>query len=423
MATSLITFLTIASVSCNRHQPFSQTWSVTAYIDGKVLYSTTHTAPLNTFFPTLAFDLADIMEPGPARYPCSQGKVEFYVCSSTRGDRARTRQCGGTESAFCATWGCESQASWLKPKPDALISISRDPLTIYNCDNYTLKGPNPKTPRPPCNKLLITFTNKGKTSSGWTSGVDFGIRQYLHGTDYGGVLSIRLRATPSTPPVKIGPNLAVSIADKNKPSPKPLPTEPNSDTSPTAQTPILPPIGPPSTNDSMLSLLSATFHTLNQSDPNITQSCWLCLSAIPPFYEGIATSNGYSVVQNITQCRWQHSGQGKITLQAVSGLGLCLGPVPTSHRHLCNQTITPQNNQEYLIPNNYTWWACSDGLTPCIYAPLLANSFCVQVSLIPKVSYLSDEQFSHSLFPDNASPDPSLRQKRELITTLTWPSS
>lgn len=169
----------------------------------------------------------------------------------------------------------------------------------------------------------------------------------------------------------------------------------------------------------MLSLLSATFHTLNQSNPNITQSCWLCLSAIPPFYEGIATSNRYSIVQNITQCRWQHSGQGKITLQAVSGSGLCLGPVPISHRHLCNQIITPQNNQKYLIPNNNTWWACSDDLTPCVYAPLLDNSFCVQVSLIPKVSYLSDEQFSHSLLPDNASPDPFLRQRRELITTLT----
>lgn len=132
------------------------------------------------------------MEPGPARYPCSQGKVEFYVCPSTRGNRERARQCGGTESAFCAAWGCESQAPWLTTKPDALISISRDPLTINNCDNYPLRGHNPKTPRQPCNGLLITFTNKGKIYSGWTSGVDFGVRQYFHGTDYGGVLNIKL---------------------------------------------------------------------------------------------------------------------------------------------------------------------------------------------------------------------------------------
>lgn len=78
MATSLIIFLTIAAVSCSRHQPFNQTWSVTSYLDGKVLYSTTCIAPLDTFFPTLKFNLTDIMEPGPARYPCSQCKVEFY---------------------------------------------------------------------------------------------------------------------------------------------------------------------------------------------------------------------------------------------------------------------------------------------------------------------------------------------------------
>lgn len=213
----IITLAAVATiVNCSPHLPFNQTWSVTSSHDGKTLYTVSTTAPLNTFFPTLYFNLTDVMEPGPGRYPPTQGRVDFYVCPSTQGDRARSRSCGGTEQFFCASWGCETQIPWSPwtTKPNALISITRDPRTQNNCDLYPLRGNSPKRPKQPCNGLLITFTTKGKTYQGWTSGMDFGIRQYLYGMDYGGIFNIRLQATPSTPPVRVGPNLALPSPNK-----------------------------------------------------------------------------------------------------------------------------------------------------------------------------------------------------------------
>lgn len=347
MAAPLIIILSAlaTAISCTSHLSFNQTWSVTSYNDGKTLYTISTITPLGTFFPTLSFNLTDVMELGLARYPPTQGRVDFYVCPSTRGDRTMARTCRGTEQYFCASWGCETQIPWSPwtTKPNALISITRDPKTRNNCLVFyypsggpysALSGPS-KTPKQPCNALLITFTTKGKTYQSWTSGVNFGIRQYLSGTDYGGIFNIKLQAIPTTSPVRVGPNLALPSRPKHNPPPKQKPTITHPHPTPTTLTPVPSPTKPafPSTKDSIVALLSATFHTLNSSNPNLTQSCWLCLSAIPPFYKGIATPGKYSIARNHTQCRWQHHRNIKLTRQSISGTGLCVGRVPSSHRH------------------------------------------------------------------------------------------
>ncbi|NWT31391.1 ENV2 protein, partial [Cardinalis cardinalis] len=75
-------------------------------------------------------------------------------------------------------------------------------------------------------------------------------------------------------------------------------------------------------------MLEATFLSLNKSNPNLTNSCWLCYDVRPPFYEGVAldTPFSYSTADAPHQCRWDTPRKGiGITLRQVTGQGRCFG--------------------------------------------------------------------------------------------------
>ncbi|NXR83798.1 ENV2 protein, partial [Pycnonotus jocosus] len=74
------------------------------------------------------------------------------------------------------------------------------------------------------------------------------------------------------------------------------------------------------------SVLNAPFLSLNQSNPNVTRSYWLCYDVEPPFYEGVALDVpfNYSAAENPHQCRWDTPRRG-ITLSQVTGQGKCFG--------------------------------------------------------------------------------------------------
>ncbi|NXO78088.1 ENV2 protein, partial [Sitta europaea] len=82
----------------------------------------------------------------------------------------------------------------------------------------------------------------------------------------------------------------------------------------------------PAPHDPFLSVLNATFLSLNQTNLNLTMSCWLCYDAKLPFYEGIAldVSFNYSTVKNPHQFRWDTPRRG-ITLSQITGQGKCFG--------------------------------------------------------------------------------------------------
>ncbi|NXX41209.1 ENV1 protein, partial [Tricholaema leucomelas] len=73
-------------------------------------------------------------------------------------------------------------------------------------------------------------------------------------------------------------------------------------------------------------VLNVTFWSLNQSNPKLTNSCWLCYDVYPPFYEGVAlnTSFDYSSDDNPARCRWD-TPRKEITLSQVRGQGVCFG--------------------------------------------------------------------------------------------------
>ena len=136
-----------------------------------------------------------------------------------------------------------------------------------------------------------------------------------------------------------------------------------------------------------------SYQVLNSTRPDLTSSCWLCYDIKPPYYEGIAVPGSYSPTQNHAACRWQQKGNARLTLQQVTGRGLCIGNVPQTYQHLCksiNSTVT----NRYLVPPQDNWWACSTGLAPCVHGRVLNNSkdFCVLVLLVPRLFYHSSNK-------------------------------
>ncbi|NWZ37238.1 ENV1 protein, partial [Brachypodius atriceps] len=73
-------------------------------------------------------------------------------------------------------------------------------------------------------------------------------------------------------------------------------------------------------------MLDAAFQSLNASEPNLTNSCWLCYDTNPPFYEGVALDTPiiYSNDPNPSQCRWNTPRRG-ITLALITSQGTCVG--------------------------------------------------------------------------------------------------
>ncbi|NXH68409.1 ENV2 protein, partial [Hydrobates tethys] len=78
--------------------------------------------------------------------------------------------------------------------------------------------------------------------------------------------------------------------------------------------------------DPLWTVMKATYHTLNATNPNFTASCWLCYDTKPPYYEGIAVSSPFNTSNEISPsiCNWKEK-KPRITLQQVKGKGMCIG--------------------------------------------------------------------------------------------------
>ena len=134
----------------------------------------------------------------------------------------------------------------------------------------------------------------------------------------------------------------------------------------------LTPIPDSKTSDPLWDLVKAAFAALNHSNPNATQSCWLCYTLYPPFYEAIGLNVSYNLTTNPNppQCHWGERRVG-LTMREVWGRGLCLGTVPPEKTPLCAQTavLTGLDETKWIVPEAGGWWVCSHTrLTPCLHA-------------------------------------------------------
>lgn len=370
----------------NPHQPLILTWQVLGPALDQVLFTTSKIAPPGTWWPDLAFCLKQII---PTSIPPNQVRsYGFYCCP----EHNKQTVCGGPASHYCAKWSCVSSndGDW---KWDSEYTHDRATFSFENSGpgRYVIMEPYKRSDcrSADLDRIRIKFTDAGKNydTQAWMRGMRWGVVFNNYNNKPGS--SVMVRLSLSSPPAQpVGPN----VLAKEPPS--------------TSNTPI-----PPDTENRLFSLIQGAFLVLNRTNPNVTQSCWLCYASSPPYYEGIAQTRGYNKTTDSSQCPWGENR--KLTLTAVSGSGLCLGQVPHDKQHLCNQTqiVQPTEGNQYLVPPLDTAWACNTGLTPCVSTSVFNTSkdYCILVQLVPRLLYHDDSSFIDEF-------DHRGRWKREPIT-------
>ncbi|XP_015421279.1 PREDICTED: retrovirus-related Env polyprotein from Fv-4 locus [Myotis davidii] len=266
-----------------------------------------------------------------------------------------------------------------------------------------------------CNPVRISFMEQGKRATKWDAGKTWGIRLYNRAGDPGMLFTLQVQAAPphQQTPVGIGPNQI--LAPRPAPTRVRIPASQPSASPVSAGAPPTPSHSLPSNADLLWKTVEGAYRILNASRPELTKSCCLCLDAKPPYYEGFTIKGDYTAASTTSSCRWQQTA-ARLTLQAVTGQGTCIGNVPSEQSHLCNETLATPKAAAYLLPPENAWWACSSGLAPCIHSLVLNSQkegFCILVQLIPKLIYHSGEEVLNRIDAINS------RSKREPITALT----
>ncbi|XP_063449522.1 chromobox protein homolog 5 isoform X1 [Pan paniscus] len=359
----------------------------------------------------------------------------FYACPGFRTEPMKST-CGGIMSLYCASWSCvtTNDGAWKWKTQPWYISMSY----VQPCTRTRYSAT--------CNLIRVKFEEAAKTDPRWTTGLIWGLNLYQTPA-YGLPIQIRLLVNPVSAPVPVGPNPVltgrappqsgirqeaptagaqsppgvpnpVSFQSSNPPSQtgNPVltgsapsqsgdsvitgkaPPQSGSPSPPPSKSPLalaetthMPP--DPETSNRLLSLIRGAYLALNQTRPESTTSCWLCLASSPPYYEGIASISNFTNSTSHFGCAWeQHK---KLTLAEVSGSGTCIGRVPPSHQHLCNRTLAVPRTSHYLIPSGPDWWACNAGLTPCVSTAVFNNNedYCILVQVVPQVYYQTAESF------------------------------
>lgn len=367
------------------HQVYNITWMINNLLTGEIINQTSQLASLGTYFAEIWFDVCKLMIDNDV----CLAKGGVYACLAAGRDPGQISKCGGSKTGFCRSWGCETTGTtYWRP------SSTWDLVTLEGTRGFRMtetQGKDQETcingTQGRCHPVILKFTTKGKAAS-WDSPKAWGLYLYRKGRDPFSIFTVSRSARPINPS-PVGPNHV--LPDQAPPSPphsRPVTgfnSTPNTD------------LGNQSfpghrMGDRLLSLIEGAFLALNSTDPNKTRECWLCLLNQPPYYEGVAILGNFT---NHTSAPGTcgNAPQHKLTLFEVSGRGLCIGKVPSTHQDLCSSTQIVGPGSYYLTGPNGNYWACSTGLMPCVSASVLNTSadYCVLVELWPKVVYHESE--------------------------------
>ena len=346
--------------------------------------------------------------------------IPIYVCpGASHRDRSLAYKCGFSPDYFCASWGCETTGDtyW-------------NPSSSWDYIQVKRKGPKQSiaarcTPHRWCNPLVITFTEAGKRFD-WASsrGLEWGLRLYRSGRDFGVTFKIKLLKTvPQFAVTAVGPNKALHFLTREQlshPSThKQTPTNSFSVSAPPFQ-PTLPQ-GPPSSADLILSMVNASIDALHAINDSLYEECWVCFSPKPPFYEGVAAFGYPNLTNDTRHLGWHPVDDEGLTISQISGIGLCLrGPAlrfPQPLQYTCNQTLIVNISFSYISAPEGFYFACSLGLTTYIVTNnfLIKDDYCVLVRLVPRLTIHESENLLH--FWEQGAIMP--RYKREPISAIT----
>uniref|UniRef100_A0A8U8B177 Uncharacterized protein n=1 Tax=Geospiza parvula TaxID=87175 RepID=A0A8U8B177_GEOPR len=367
------------------HQPFR--WVMRHLTDGKTLRDIT--TP-NT--PSFILRVADLFPGQPKPDPHSPHATHMYLSYWCPASNPGKSYCNSPGWGYCGHSGCEtivtdarpSGPGWDPQEPDKFLQFTWAPAVLQpNHPGWTV----------------------GKV---WTAVLQ-GSKQWVN---------VQITRLQPSAPRAVGPNKVIRSTQKgrNMTYPKALPTKVTDVPTGGMETfQIGRSTG--SESDPILSMLEATFLSLNESNPNLTNSCWLCYDVKPPFYEGVALDIpfSYSTAKAPHQCRWDTPRKG-ITLSQVTGRGRCFGNATLAKRKgdVCTEVVQPdKKNNKWAVPSASGMWVCQrSGVSPCVFLAKFStsNDFCVQVLIVPRVLYHSDEEVYH-LFEE-----PSRLHKREILT-------
>ena len=180
----------------------------------------------------------------------------------------------------------------------------------------------------------------------WDVGRAWGLRLYKTGYDTAFWFELKLKLGPLylAPKVALGPNQGT-------------PPKPPSQNQSQANRLTLCTVGPPRVDmspptDPLMKMISSAY-LLNVSCPDLTNGCWLCYNIRPSYYEVVAFSSRFNVTSDVSTCRWQQQpGSGRLTVGSITGIDTCIGTIPKTYQHLCNNTSVPRTN----LPNSTHQW-------------------------------------------------------------------
>ena len=158
----------------------------------------------------------------------------------------------------------------------------------------------------------------GKNLEAWKSShpLAWGLRLYQDNYDNGLTFKVQLLKT-------IPNNHKASIGLPGTRPPVPAPG-----CATTLFQPTLPAGRPPSSTDLLWSILNASALALldktQRDNASEFEDCWMCFSASPPFYEGIALFGNFTLLSDARQLPFESV---QLTLTELSGVRSCvLGP-------------------------------------------------------------------------------------------------
>jgi len=326
----------------------------------------------------------------------------FYMCPSSNPGKG---YCNYPNKYYCSHWGCETIApGWIPGNgTDKYLKVQWGPYGCIPPRGWEEHGN--------CKYLFLNVTQP--KDQGWIFGRMWGIRYLEPGTDKGGLIFIK-KEEIKNPPQGVGPNLIISGPEITT---SPIETTKNTVTpslNKMGETPLCKVNEPP-----LWKIMQATYHTLNQTNPNLTTHCWLCYEK-PPFYEAIGVNTTYSLDTRTVppQCSLKDKKKG-VTMQYVSGSGVCIGKVWGQKRKYCS-SVSPtvgKTNAKWVIPSEGAQWICSKtGLTPCISLAVFnaSNEYRIQVIIIPRILYHEEK-----IIYDYWDAEKHHITKREPITSIT----